>query len=346
MNSLAHTPQGHVRSAAGLTRRRKAAIIVRLLLSEGISLPLNQLPASLQTTLADEIAALRYIDAPTLEAVVSEFVAELEQAGLAFPGGIDGAIELLGEHLSPEAAAALQAQHAGDHPTDPWSVLSEQEPKKLAELLLGESPEVAAIVLAKLPSQISAAALGQMPGAEARRIAFAISRTSTVPPAAIARIGDALAHRVLDAPVRAFETPAEKRMGAILDAAPAATRDDVLQGLAETDADLADRVRRAVFTFADIPDRLAPLDVQALTRTVDQPTLITAMAGADEKTQVTVDFILSNMSQRMAAQLRDEISERGTPAAEEAEAAMSEITAALRGLEAAGEIRLKAPASK
>ncbi|TCP42373.1 flagellar motor switch protein FliG [Rhodovulum marinum] len=342
MDTLTPNLPGHIRSTATLTRRRKAAIIVRLLLSEGITLPLGDLPASLQTSLADEIAGLRYIDAPTLEAVVSEFLAELEQAGLAFPGGIDGAIELLGEHLSPEAAAALQAQHAGERPPDPWVLLAEQEPGKLADLLLGESPEVAAVVLAKLPSQVSAAALGQMPGPQARRIAFAISRTSAVPPAAIGRIGNALARRVLDAPVRAFESPPEKRMGAILDAAPAATRDDVLQGLAETDAELAERVRRAVFTFADIPARLAPLDVQALTRTVDQPVLVTAMAGADEKNEATVDFILSNMSQRMAGQLREEISERGTPTTEETEAAMSEITAALRGLEAAGEITLKA----
>ncbi|MCO8145380.1 flagellar motor switch protein FliG [Rhodovulum tesquicola] len=342
MTSLTPSLPGHIRSATGLTRRRKAAIIVRLLLNEGVTLPLGDLPAELQTSLADEIAGLRYIDAPTLESVVEEFVAELELAGLAFPGGIDGAIELLGEHLSPEAAAALQALHAGDRPTDPWVLLSEQEPKKLAELLMSESPEVAAIVLAKLPSQIAAAALGQMPGPEARRIAIAISRTSGVPPAAIARIGAALARRLLDAPVRAFELPTERRMGAILDAAPAATRDDVLQGLAETDADLAERVRRAVFTFADIPARLAPLDVQALTRTVDQPVLVTAMAGADEKNAPTVEFILSNMSQRMSAQLREEIAERGTPSTEETEAAMSEITAALRGLEAAGEIRLKA----
>lgn len=344
MDSLAPSPLGHIRAGASLTRQRKAAIIVRLLLSEGITLPLGDLPAPLQTSLADEIAGLRYIDAPTLEAVVSEFVAELEQAGLAFPGGIDGAIELLGEHLSAEAAAALQARHANDRPPEPWVLLAEQEPDKLADLLMGESPEVAAVVLAKLPSQVSAAALGRMPGPQARRIAFAISRTSAVPPAAIARIGNALARRLLDAPVRAFDMPTEKRMGAILDAAPAATRDDVLQGLAETDAELAERVRRAVFTFSDIPDRLAPLDVQALTRTVDQATLITAMAGADERTEAAVEFILSNISQRMATQLRDEISERGTPAPEEAEAAMSEITAALRGLEAAGEIRLKSRA--
>ncbi|SIO25035.1 flagellar motor switch protein FliG [Rhodovulum sp. ES.010] len=343
MNSLAPTaPQGYIRAPATLSQRRKAAIIVRLMLSEGVTLPLSDLPPALQANLADELANLRYIDAPTLQAVVTEFLAELEQAGLAFPGGVDGALELLGEHLSPEATAAIQAKTTGDVLPESWVLLADQEPGKLAGLLQAEAPEVAAVVLAKLPSLVAAQTLGKMAGPQARRIAFAITRTSQVPPAAVNRIGDALARRILDTPAPAFEAPPEKRVGAILDAAPATTRDDVLEGLAETDAELAERVRRAVFTFADIPERLEPLDIQALTRTIEQDVLVTALAGADDKNQAAADFILSNMSQRLAGQLRDEISERETPEPEAVETAMAEITAALRGLEAAGEIKLKA----
>lgn len=342
MNSLAPTaPQGYIRAPATLSQRRKAAIIVRLMLSEGVTLPLSDLPPALQANLADELANLRYIDAPTLQAVVTEFLAELEQAGLAFPGGVDGALELLGEHLSPEATAAIQAKTTGDVLPESWVLLADQEPGKLAGLLQAEAPEVAAVVLAKLPSLVAARRL-QDGRAAGRRIAFAITRTSQVPPAAVNRIGDALARRILDTPAPAFEAPPEKRVGAILDAAPATTRDDVLEGLAETDAELAERVRRAVFTFADIPERLEPLDIQALTRTIEQDVLVTALAGADDKNQAAADFILSNMSQRLAGQLRDEISERETPEPEAVETAMAEITAALRGLEAAGEIKLKA----
>ncbi|MBN2905909.1 MAG: flagellar motor switch protein FliG [Rhodobacteraceae bacterium] len=333
-------PPGQILPGAALTRRRKAAIIVRLLLGEGVTLPLGQLPAPLQAGLADDIAAMRYIDGATLHAVVTEFLAELNQVGLTFPGGVDGAMALLGDHLSPDATAALHARHAADTPPDAWALLTGQDPAKLAEMLLGESPEVAAVALAKLPSPAAAAVLGQMPGPQARRIAFAISRTGAVPPAAVARIGTALAARLADAPTPAFDTDPEKRMGAILDAAPAAIREDVMAGLAETDADLAERVRRAVFTFADIPARVLPRDVPALTRAVDQATLVTAMAGAEGKSAPTVEFILGNMSQRMAAQLRDEMTERAAPDPEEAEAAMAQITAALRALESAGEIRL------
>lgn len=342
MDTLSPTLEQPRPPATGcLTRRRKAAIIVRLMLNEGIELPLDGLPPSLQAAIADEIAAMRYVDAETLRQVVTEFVDELEHFGLAFPGGLDGAMTLLSRHLSPEAVAALRAQIGGNGGPDPWATLAAQEPGKLAELLLEESSEVAAVALSKLPSPVAAAVLGKMPGPEARRIAFAISRTAGVPPAAVTRIGTALAERITEAPIPAFDTEPAKRMGEILDVAPAATRDEVLEGLAQEDEALAARVRRAVFTFADIPDRLEERDVPALTRAVDQDTLITAMAGPDERTRPAVDFILSNLSQRMAGQLRDELEERESPAAEECEIAMARVVAALRRMDAAGEIRLR-----
>jgi len=332
---------GQTAMLPGLTRPRKAAIIVRLLINEGIDIPLESLPSHVQAGLADEIASMRYVDDATLQTVIGEFLEELERFGLSFPGGLDGTLALLGDRLSPEAAATLRAKYGQATGPDPWAMIASYEPARLAEILLAESPEIAAVALSKLPSQVAATVLGRMPGPDARRIAFAISRTAGVAPPAVNRIGRALADRLADMPPTAFDVEPEKRMGQILDAAPSATREDVLEGLAEEDEELAARVRMAVFTFADIPDRLDERDVPALIRAVDQGILVTAMAGADEKTQRTVDFILEKISQRMAAAIRDEVSERDKPSEEEAEAAMSEVTAALRGMESAGEITLK-----
>ena len=65
-----------------MPRPIKAAIIVRLLLSEGINLSLTTLPASLQAALARDLSTLRYVDRRTLCRVVEEFVQELDQIGL------------------------------------------------------------------------------------------------------------------------------------------------------------------------------------------------------------------------------------------------------------------------
>ena len=78
-----------------LTKRQKAAVIVRLLLAEGIELKLADLPEELQTELAQQMSSMRFIDRVTLKSVVDEFVEEIESVGLSFPGGLEGALNVL-----------------------------------------------------------------------------------------------------------------------------------------------------------------------------------------------------------------------------------------------------------
>jgi flagellar motor switch protein FliG len=56
---------------------------------------------------------------------------------------------------------------------------------------------------------------------------------------------------------------------------------------------------------------------------------------------VAVEFILENMSRRMAEQMRDEAEAMSTPKEPEGEAAMQAVVAAIRGLEEAGDIRIR-----
>jgi flagellar motor switch protein FliG len=102
-------------------------------------------------------------------------------------------------------------------------------------------------------------------------------------------------------------------------------------------------VRRAIFTFVHLPARLAARDVPKLIRIVEQPVLVTALAASlgQPALEAASDFLLANMSQRMAQGLREEMATRGKVKDKEAEAAMSAIVTAIRQLEAAGEIVLQ-----
>jgi flagellar motor switch protein FliG len=103
-------------------------------------------------------------------------------------------------------------------------------------------------------------------------------------------------------------------------------------------------VRRAIFTFENIPERLAPNDVPKITRDVDQAQIVTAIAGASSPAeQATVTFILSNLSKRMAQTLSDDAQDRAKPRARDAEDAMSRIVSAIRDMQNSGEIELIQP---
>jgi flagellar motor switch protein FliG len=324
--------------------RVKAAVIVRLLLAEGSPLPLSALPEHMQAALTEQIGQMRLVDRTTLGAVVEEFLNELEQVGLAFPGGIEGALTMMDGHISATAANRLRRLAGASAKADPWDRIVGLDLDRLQPVLEEESAEVAAVMLSKLPVQKAAALLGRLPGDRARRVAHAVSQTGNVDPETVRRIGQSLASQLDTQPARAFEAGPVERVGAILNVAPAATRDEVLRGLGETDADFAAEVRRAIFTFVHIPTRLAPRDVAKVVRAVEQPRLVTALAGAADGPEAeAAAFLLQNLSQRLAESLREEMAERGAVPPGDAETAMADVVNAIRQLEAQGEIVLARP---
>ncbi len=321
-------------------RRRKAAIIVHLALSRGIPLALDRFPPALHSELAHEIAALKTVDRGTLLQAVNEFVAELEGLGLVSPADLDAAMALLGPALGNEAGERLRTTLSASAP-DPWVRLGETDSACLAKALQEEAPQVAAIALSKLKVARAAEVLGHLPGPLARSMTLAMARLGPVSPATVERIGAALAGRIDAQPTGAFDAPAAKRVGSVLNAATAATRNDMLDGLSNADKNLADEVRRAIFTFVHIPERMDPRDVPKITRELSQEHLARAIAGAREGPEAEAgSFILENMSNRMAQQLKDEVAAIPEMQPAEAEAAMAEVTTAIRELEDRGELRL------
>jgi flagellar motor switch protein FliG len=325
-----------------LTPRQKAAVIVRYLLTEGSALPLASLPEHMQAALAEQMGQMRLIDRATLDEVVAEFLNELETVGLAFPGGIEGALTMMDGHISQSAAQRLRRMSSTSSKFDPWERITALPPDRLLPILTNEAVEVGAVMLSKLPVNRAADLLGKLPGERARRVAYAVSMTGNVDPETVRRIGAALLVELDNQPPKAFDQGPVERVGAILNVSPALTRDDVLQGLEAEDAAFAAEVRRAIFTFVHIPARLNPRDTPKITRLVEQAQLVTALAAAMGKPglEEAAEFILMNISQRLAQGLREEMGQRGKVKEKDAEEAMNAIIGAIRTLETSGEITL------
>ena len=328
-----------------LTPRQKAAVIVRYLLTDGTSLQLSSLPEHMQAALAEQMGQMRLIDRTTLDDVVAEFLAELESVGLAFPGGIEGAISMMDGHISQSAAQRLRRMSSTSSKIDPWERITQLTADRLLPILVSEAVEVGAVMLSKLPVAKAAELLGKLPGDRARRVAYAVSMTGNVDPETVRRIGAALLAELDNQPPKAFDQGPVERVGAILNVSPSLTRDDVLQGLEAEDAVFAAEVRKAIFTFVHIPARLNPRDTPKITRLVEQPQLVTALAAALSKPGLedAAEFILANISQRLAQGLREEIGGRGRVKDKDAEEAMNAIIGAIRALATTGEITLIQP---
>ncbi|GGB04455.1 flagellar motor switch protein FliG [Allosediminivita pacifica] len=343
--SLATLPRPFVPAGpAGLSRKAKAAIIVQFILNEGADVPLSALPDDLQTELTCQLGSLRYVDRETLNTVVEEFSDELEAVGLSFPGGMAGALDALEGKINPRTAQRLRREAGVRQVGDPWDRINALPVEKLEALIQGESIEVAAVMMSRIDVSKAAQVLGRLPAERAQRITYAVSMTTGVTPDAVDRIGISLATQIDSEPPKAFDKKPNERVGAILNYTNAAVRDELLDSLEKEDEEFANAVRKAIFTFGNIPERVNAIDVPKISRDVPVETLATAVAAAsnDEENR-TVDFLLENLSKRMAASIREEAEGLGAIKPKIGEKAMNAVVSAIRDLVAIGEIELLDP---
>ncbi len=330
-------PQPNVQK---LQPSQKAAVIVRLLLTQGLSPAIDRLSPAQQERLTQSMANLGHINRDTLGAVVREFAEALDNMALTFPSALSDAVALLEPHLSAKAQEALSEKAALHDGTDPWTQLAAMEAETLRPILSRESAEICAILLSKIGVAKAAQLLAALPEDRAPAVAHAVSLTATISPQTIETIGETLLNQIRSTPRSAFKASAVDRVGAILNSATGVTRDAVLEGIIARDALFGEEVRRAIFTFDHIPRRIDPKDVPKIIREVESDSLVTALAAGLETAPLSVEFLLENMSKRMAEQLREEAEGRSMPRLEEGEAAQARIVAAIRDLESAGELLL------
>ncbi len=323
-----------------LSGREKAAIAVRLLLQSGAVPALADLPEKLQTDLTLQLVRMAPVDQITVDAVAIEFGDAIEAIGLSFPAGLESALGLLDGVISERASNRLRGMSSDHFQGDPWESISNVDVERLVPVLETESVEVAAILLSKLKVSKAAELLGFIPGERARRITYAVSLTASVAPEMVRRIGISLAEQLDTRPNFAFSDGPVSRVGAILNYSPASVRDEVLSGLETVDNEFAEQVRKAIFTFANVKDRVSARDVPRVQRDLDQADLVTVIAAAEGEDKDTVDFLLENISQRLAESLRGEAAEKAAVPAKDGEVAMMKIVNVIRELEGAGEITL------
>lgn len=331
----------NARTNSTLSPDQKAAVIVRLLEAGPEELPLSTLNTAPLARLVRTMAGMSFVDEATTLATVKEFLAEFDSLALYFQPGIDGALATLDGHVDNDVTAYLSYQPDVEVVIDPWVLAKGLEPPAIAQLISAETPHVAAITLSKLSAGQAAEILAELLPDVADEILQAATTLGHVDAKTVAEIGASIAHAATQSANNgALPGDPIDRIGAMLNFTPGQTRDMLLKRLNNADADIADKIRKVMFTFADIPDRIEVKDVPKLARAVDADILVQALAAGQTSDNDSVEFILANLSKRLTEQLTEEIREVGEVKLKDADAAMNNVIQTIRDLEAQGDITL------
>ena len=112
---------------------------------------------------------------------------------------------------------------------------------------------------------------------------------------------------------------------------------ELLQQVEEEDAALAEQIRNLMFVFEDLL-LIDTIGMREILSRVDKKTMTVALKGTSEKLR---EHFFSNMSERGATMLKEDMEVLGPVKIRDVEAAQQEIIAIVRTLETEGVLSLK-----
>lgn len=325
----------------GLSGVQRAAVVLLSLGEQQAAEVLKHMSAKEVQKLGLAMTSVSGVSRESVGKVIDQFVENLAQPSGLGSGADEYVRAVLVQALGEERASSLIDRILLGRNTSGLDTLKWMEPRAIADLVRNEHPQIIAIVMAHLESDQAAEALKCLPDRVRADVLLRIATLDGIPPNALNELNDVMARQFAGAQnLKSSSVGGVKVAANILNFMDSGQDEMILGTIGEIDSELGVRIRDLMFVF----DNLAEIDdraMQALLREVPNDKLAIALRGAEAKVR---EKITSNMSQRAAEILVEDMEARGPVRLAEVEAAQKEILAMVRKMADAGTIQLAAKA--
>ena len=315
----------------------RGAILLLSLGEEGATEVFKHLGPREVQKLGTAMSNLKNVTRDKVEQVLSDFRKRAEEKS---PLGLNSREYLrtvLTKALGDDKAANLidRILHGGD--TSGIEGLKWMDSAAVAELIKNEHPQIIATILVHLDRDQASEILSLLVERLRNDVLLRIATLDGIQPAALRELNDVLtkllagSNNLKKSPMGGVRAAAE-----ILNFMSGNLEGGVLESVKEFDADLAQKILDEMFVFENVID-IDDRGVQLLLREIQSESLIVALKGSSEELR---EKIFTNMSQRAAEMLRDDLEAKGPVRLSEVEAEQKEILKIVRRLADEGQIVL------
>jgi flagellar motor switch protein FliG len=323
------------RPASRLQGRQKAAIALVTLGPERAAQIFGHLNDEEIEALSLDMAQLSQVPPDISHEVIGELVDTCLASRYIAEGGVDYAREVLERSVGPERAKLIVGRLSAAIERRPFEFLRRTPAEQIHAFLRNEAPQTIALVIANLHTELAAQILAQLEPAEQAQVAMRIGTMRETSPEVIAAVENVLRQRLSNVASQDYaDAGGVHSLAEILNYTDRGTERNVLDSLAEVNAELAEEVRMLLFTFEDII-KLDDRSIQLVLKEVDSKDLAVALRGVEKDVQ---ERIFGNMSARGGEMLAEEMQFMPAQKRVVVEEAQSRIVAVVRKLEEAGGI--------
>ena len=330
-----------IRKLTPLSGVQRAAVVLLSLGEDQAAEVLKHMGAKEVQKLGLAMTSVSAVLRDDVAAVFDDFVDVLAQPNALGAGADEYIRAVLTQALGEERAASLIDRILAGRNTSGLDTLKWMEPRAIADLVRNEHPQIIAIVMAHLDPDQAAEVLKVLPDRTRADVLLRIATLDGIPPNALNELNDVMARQFAGSQnIKSSNVGGIKVAANILNFMDSGQDEVILGTIGEIDDTLGGRIREEMFVFdnlADIDDRA----MQTVLRDVPNEKLAVALRGAEPRVR---EKITSNMSQRAAEILIEDMEARGPVRLAEVEAAQKEILSIVRKMADDGSIQLSVKA--
>ena len=318
----------------------KAAILLMSLGEDVAAAVLSNLEEREIQSVGNYMSAVGDVDIEVMDAVTKEFFELLESGGGGLGiGGVEFLKTALMQAMDPAKATDIlnNITTPGEELGGGLETVRMLDPKIIANFIVSEHPQTAAIILAHLDPPVASATIRELPEEKRMEIVHRLATLERVSPNVIRELD-----RALQAEFRTSGAVSGNKLGGVeVAAAVMGTLDrqvetEILTSMDEIDQDLANEIRNLRFTFEDIL-KIDDNGIQALMKEINTDDLVIALKAASDDLK---EKLYNNMSERAATMLQDDLEAMGPTKRSDVEQAQQKIIAVCKKLEDEGKIMI------
>jgi len=322
---------------AKLTGREKAAILLITLGPEKSAQVFRHLKEDEIESLTLEIANISAVMPETKEAVLDEFYQICLAQKYITEGGIAYAKQILEKALGESKAFDVINKLTMSLQVRPFDFIRKSDASQVLNFIQNEHPQTIALILSYLRPKQAGEVLSELSPDKQTEVARRIAQMDRTSPDVIKEV-----EKVLEKKLSSLLTEEYTAVGGvdsvveILNAVDRSTEKHILETLEREDRELSDEIKRKMFVFEDILT-LDGRAIQTVLREVDNRDLALALKNSSEELQ---NLILSNISKRLAAMVREDMEYMGPVRRSDVEEAQQKIVNIIRRLQDTGEVMI------
>ncbi len=283
--------------------------------------------------LCTHMANLGQVSSELIEQLLVEFADQIS-ATASVTGNFDTTERLLMKVLDGEKVQGIMEEIRGPAGRTMWDKLGNVNEMVLANYLKNEYPQTVAVVLSKIKSEHAARVLAVLPEAFAMEVVMRMLRMESVQKEVLEDVERTLRNEFMSNLAKTSRRDSHEQIAEIFNYLDRSLETRFLDSLEERNRDSAERIKALMFTFEDLT-KLDPGAIQTVIGGADKAVLALALKGATDSVK---DLFFSNMSERAAKMMKEDMDSKGAVRLKEVDEAQMTLVNQAKELAAKGDI--------